>query len=173
MSRRRALVATALLFIAPMTARPDSHRPLVATFSIVAWDEETGDLGVAVESRFFAVGSVVPWAKAGVGAIATQSFANTTFGPAGLKLLEQGLSAQETLDRLVKDDPQADQRQVGIVDAEGQVRPGRGGSATPSPGDRRGKTTRPRGTSSPERKWCRRLHPRSRPRRGFPWQIAW
>ncbi|MCI0658312.1 MAG: DUF1028 domain-containing protein, partial [Acidobacteria bacterium] len=65
----------------------------VATFSIVGYDPATGDLGIAVESRFFAVGAVVPWASAGVGAIATQSFANTTFGPKGLELMAQGKSA--------------------------------------------------------------------------------
>jgi len=93
----------------------------VATFSIVGYDPVTGDLGVAVESRFFAVGSVVPWAKAGVGAVATQSFANTTFGPKGLQLLEKGLAPAEVLDQLVKSDAQAEQRQAGIVDAQGRT----------------------------------------------------
>ena len=111
------------LFLLPALAllsRPARAGHPVATFSIVGYDPSTGDLGIAVESRFFAVGSVVPWARAGVGAIATQSFANTTFGPKGLELLDQGKSAQETLDALVKDDPQADQRQAGIVDAQGR-----------------------------------------------------
>jgi uncharacterized Ntn-hydrolase superfamily protein len=111
----------------------------VATFSIVGYDPATGDLGIAVESRFFAVGSVVPWAKAGVGAIATQSFANTTFGPRGLELLGQGKSAQETLDLLVKDDPQADQRQAGIVDAQGRPATWTGGKCNPWAGGKSGK----------------------------------
>ena len=93
----------------------------VATFSIVGYDAETGDLGIAVQSKFFAVGSVVPWAEAGVGAIATQSWANTTYGPKGLKLLKSGLSAKQTLERLTADDPGRATRQVGIVDAKGNV----------------------------------------------------
>ncbi len=93
----------------------------VATFSIVGYDVETGALGVAVQSKFFAVGSVVPWAAAGVGAIATQSWANTTYGPNGLKLLKSGLSAKQTLERLVADDSGRATRQVGIVDAKGNV----------------------------------------------------
>ena len=95
--------------------------PPIATFSIVGYDAATGDLGIAVQSKFFAVGSVVPWAKAGVGAIATQSWANTTYGPNGLKLLKSGLSAEQTLERLIADDPGRTTRQVGIVDAKGQV----------------------------------------------------
>ncbi len=93
----------------------------VATFSIVGYDSETGALGIAVQSKFFAVGSVVPWAEAGVGAIATQSWANTTYGPKGLKLLKSGLSAEQTLQRLIADDPGRATRQVGIVDAKGNV----------------------------------------------------
>ena len=98
-----------------------TNSPPVATFSIVGYDPETGDLGVAVQSKFFAVGSVVPWAEAGVGAIATQSWANTTYGPKGLQLLRNGLTAQKTLDRLIADDNGSVQRQVGIVDAKGSV----------------------------------------------------
>ena len=93
----------------------------VATFSIVGYDPETRALGIAVQSKFFAVGSVVPWAEAGVGAIATQSWANTTYGPNGLKLLKSGLSAEQTLERLVAGDPGRATRQVGIVDAKGNV----------------------------------------------------
>ncbi len=89
------------------------------TFSIVACDLEEKSWGVAVASKFPAVGAVVPWAKAGVGAVATQSFANTSFGPRGLALMETGLSAQETLGRLLEDDPDKELRQVGLVDANG------------------------------------------------------
>jgi uncharacterized Ntn-hydrolase superfamily protein len=92
----------------------------IATFSVVGFDSETGDLGVAVQSKFFAVGSVVPWAKAGVGAVATQAFGNTTFGPRGLSLLEEGLPVEEVLRRLLEDDPDRERRQVGIVDAQGR-----------------------------------------------------
>ncbi len=95
--------------------------PPVATFSIVGYDPETGQLGIAVQSKFFAVGGVVPWAEAGVGAIATQSWANTTYGPNGLKLLKSGRSAEQTLERLIADDPGRATRQVGIVDAKGNV----------------------------------------------------
>lgn len=91
------------------------------TFSIVARDEATGDLGVAVQSKFLAVGAVVPWARAGVGAVATQSFANVTWGPDGLALLEEGASASEALDRLVMADDLREERQAGIVDARGGV----------------------------------------------------
>jgi len=89
------------------------------TYSIVALDPATGDLGVAVQSKFLAVGAVVPWAKAGVGAIATQSFANVRYGPDGLALLAGGANARDTLERLLSGDPLRSQRQVGIVDAAG------------------------------------------------------
>ena len=91
----------------------------VATFSIVGFDPLTGDLGVAVQSKFFAVGSVVPWAKAGVGAIATQSYANVTYGPEGLKRLAKGKSARETVEILTSADGNKRLRQLGIVDANG------------------------------------------------------
>jgi uncharacterized Ntn-hydrolase superfamily protein len=89
------------------------------TFSIVACDLEEQAWGVAVASKFPAVGAVVPWAQAGAGAVATQSFANTSFGPRGLALMATGLSAPETLDRLLEDDPDRELRQVGLVDATG------------------------------------------------------
>ena len=95
------------------------NRPIVATFSIVARDPQNGDLGIAVASKFLAVGSVVPWARAGAGVVATQAMANLSYGPDGLALLDQGLSAQEALDRLLATDDQHDHRQVGIVDARG------------------------------------------------------
>ncbi|HZO75474.1 MAG TPA: DUF1028 domain-containing protein [Ktedonobacteraceae bacterium] len=89
------------------------------TFSIIARDAAKGEWGIAVQSKFLAVGAVVPWARAGVGAIATQAWANTSYGPQGLDLLASGLSAQETLKRLLQaDDGRAD-RQLGIVGASG------------------------------------------------------
>jgi uncharacterized Ntn-hydrolase superfamily protein len=91
----------------------------IATFSIVARDPDKGELGIAVQSKFLAVGAFVPWAAADVGAIATQSWANLSYGPQGLELLKQGLSAQETLARLIADDEKREYRQVGIVDAKG------------------------------------------------------
>ena len=93
--------------------------PPVATFSVVGFDPETGDLGVAVQSKFFGVGSVVPWAKAKVGAIATQSYANAAYGPDGLALLASGRTAKETMKQLTDVDDRRDSRQAGIVDAKG------------------------------------------------------
>lgn len=93
--------------------------PAFATFSIVARDPETGELGVAVASRFFSVGSVVPYAKAGVGAVATQANANVTYGPRGLELLARGATAEETMKVLLRGDANASSRQFGIVGADG------------------------------------------------------
>ncbi len=93
----------------------------LSTFSIVAYDPEVREWGIAVQSKFLAVGAVVPWAQAGVGAVATQSYANTSFGPDGLALMAQGLSAQEALDRLVAADEGRARRQVGLVDVQGRA----------------------------------------------------
>ncbi|MFZ5816638.1 MAG: DUF1028 domain-containing protein [Bacillota bacterium] len=93
---------------------------LVATFSIVGRDPQTGELGVAVQSKFLSVGSVVPWAAAGAGAVATQSLANTQFGPRGLELLRRGLSAEEALTAVLEGDSGREYRQVGIVDGQGR-----------------------------------------------------
>ncbi|HET8796759.1 MAG TPA: DUF1028 domain-containing protein [Thermoanaerobaculia bacterium] len=90
-----------------------------ATFSIVARDPETGELGIAVASRFFSVGSVVPWASASAGAVATQANANVTYGPRGLELLARGASAEETLKILLRGDANAASRQTGIVARDG------------------------------------------------------
>ena len=94
---------------------------LVATFSIVGADPKTGEIGVAVQSKFLAVGAVVPWAKANVGAVATQSWANTKYGPEGLELLEQGLSPEEVIAKLVTDDPGRNLRQVAVINAQGEA----------------------------------------------------
>jgi uncharacterized Ntn-hydrolase superfamily protein len=100
-----------------MASRPGA--PLVATYSIVACDLEARQWGVAVQSKFLAVGSVVPWAEPEVGAIATQAYANPGYGPNGLTLLRDGLAASEAVERLVAEDEGRDQRQLGIVDANG------------------------------------------------------
>jgi uncharacterized Ntn-hydrolase superfamily protein len=89
------------------------------TFSIVARDPQAGELGIAVQSKFLAVGAVVPWARAGVGAIATQSWANTTYGSGGLELLASGLPASEVLAQLTREDDRQTLRQVGIVGVTG------------------------------------------------------
>jgi len=93
---------------------------LVSTYSIAACDLEAGQWGVATQSKFLAVGSVVPWAEPQVGAIATQAYANPRYGPDGLALLREGLSAEEVVERLTSADDGRDQRQLGIVDGEGR-----------------------------------------------------
>ena len=93
----------------------------VATFSIVAFDSETGSLGVAVQSKFLAVGAVVPWARAGVGAVATQALANYNYGSRGLELLREGKTAAETVEALVSADDEREHRQLGVVDAAGRA----------------------------------------------------
>ena len=91
------------------------------TYSIVARDKETGFLGVAVQSHYFSVGPVVPWARSGIGAVATQSMVEMKYGPLGLDLMSGGKSASEALESLLKTDSKADTRQVGMVDANGVV----------------------------------------------------
>ncbi len=127
-------------------ASTESHQPSskihdrpVTTFSIVGRDPENGDLGVAVQSKFFAVGAVVPWAKAGVGAVATQAWTNTTYGPKGLELLENGLTAQQALDQLIANDDGRSERQVGIIDASGNIANYTGDECLEWAGARRGK----------------------------------
>jgi uncharacterized Ntn-hydrolase superfamily protein len=108
------------------------------TYSIVALDRSTGDLGVAVQSRFLAVGSVVPWARAGVGAIATQASANVADGPAGLRRLADGSPADEVLAQLATADAHRDERQIGIVDVHGGSATHTGGRCLAWAGGRRG-----------------------------------
>src|SRR4029453_18186208 len=94
--------------------------PVVATYSIVACDLEEKQWGVAVQSKFLAAGSLVPWAEPGVGAIATQAYANPRYGPDGLQLLRGGLSSEAVVERLTAADDGRDQRQLGVVDGEGR-----------------------------------------------------
>ncbi len=94
---------------------------VVATFSIAAFDPETDSLGVAVQSKFLAVGSVVPWARAGVGAVATQAMANFNYGPRGLDHMAEGRSAEETVEATTSADEGRDHRQLGVVDARGRA----------------------------------------------------
>jgi uncharacterized Ntn-hydrolase superfamily protein len=100
----------------------------VATYSIAACDLDAGQWGVATQSKFLAVGSVVPWAEPGVGAVATQAYANPRYGPEGLRLLREGLSAEEVVARLTADDPDRDHRQLGVVDGGGHAATFTGGS---------------------------------------------
>lgn len=105
--------------ILPLSAQVFGNEPLAHTYSIVAYDEATGEMGVAVQSHWFAVGSIVSWGEAGVGVVATQSFVNPTFGPDGLALLRTGLSPQEALDSLISLDAGEAVRQVAILSPAG------------------------------------------------------
>ena len=127
---RSALVPGALLLIATQatplqaqvpTAAPSHLEKIAHTYSIVAWDSATGDLGVVVQSKFPNVGAIVPWARAGAGAVATQSLSNTAYGERGLELLASGATAEEALRAVMKTDTMLQDRQVGIVDARGNA----------------------------------------------------
>src|SRR5215469_16206192 len=113
----------------------------VSTFSIVAYDAAAGEWGVAVASRYFSVGSVVPWAEAEVGAIATQANVNVGYGPKGIELLKQGLTAKQVLDRLLAEDTfeGKDGRQVAIIDSKGNIAAFTGPNAPHWAGDRQGR----------------------------------
>jgi len=128
----------ALLFLAALPGGSDHDVP-VSTFSIVARDSVTGELGVAVASRFFAVGTVVPWARADVGAVATQSFANTSFGWLGLDLLAKGMAPRDAIKTLLKDDADPLRRQLGLVAADGRSATYTGSGCVPWAGGRNGR----------------------------------
>jgi hypothetical protein len=122
----RHLWLSALLLPAALAAQqpmaPPAHfRKLAHTYSIVAFDSVTGDLGVAVQSKFPNVGGIVPWGRAGVGAVATQSLGNTAYGERGLDLVAQGATAEQALREVMKSDTMLQDRQVGIVDAKGNA----------------------------------------------------
>ena len=114
------LHASRLLAQSPTVAPPHFHK-LAHTYSIVAWDSATGDLGVVVQSKFPNVGGIVPWARAGVGAVATQSLSNTAYGEGGLDLLAKGATAEQALRAVMRSDTMLQDRQVGIVDARGNA----------------------------------------------------
>lgn len=134
MRRAPAALLTATLVI---TASVHADRP-VHTFSIVARDPATGELGVAVQSHWFSVGSVVTWAEAGVGAVATQSFIDPGYGPRALELLRAGQSATSALGSLLQRDQQRDVRQVAVVDSTGHVAAHTGSLAIAAAGHRLG-----------------------------------
>ena len=131
------------LVLAPVIAisaqNDRSPTPLVNTFSIVAFNPSTGELGVAVQSKYLGVGSVVPWAQAGVGAVATQSHAKISYGPDGLKLMASGKSAREALETLTSADPMRAKRQVAMIDAKGGSGAFTGLECNPWAGHREGK----------------------------------
>ena len=127
-----------LLFSSQVQAQLINQEPLTHTFSIVARDEVTGDLGVAVQSHWFSVGSVVSWAEAGVGAVATQSLVNVSLGRKGLDLMKQGKTAQEAMDILLAEDDGRDFRQVAMVDVNGNVAVHTGGKCIADAGHVKG-----------------------------------
>ncbi len=118
---RLTLVSFVLLSCCSVAVRAAEPRRPVNTYSIVARDPATGDLGVAVQSHWFSVGTVVTWARAGVGAVATQSFVEPAYGPRGLDLMESGLNAEQALAALLEVDGGRDVRQVAFVDFDGRV----------------------------------------------------
>ncbi len=131
--RRACLLLGGVLFLAALTLYPEANKaapspPRVAepeavanTFSICAYDPDTKEWGVAVASKYLAVGSAVPWAKAGVGAVATQAAVNVALGPKGLELLAKGKSAEEVVKQLMDEDKGKDSRQLGVIDAKGEA----------------------------------------------------
>ena len=122
---------------APGSPRPGARR---GTYSIVARDEETGELGVAVQSHWFSVGSVVSWARPGLGAVATQSVAEVAHGPHALDRLAEGMDAQAALEAVLAPDELAPYRQVAVVDASGRVAVHTGSGCIPEAGDQRGES---------------------------------
>jgi uncharacterized Ntn-hydrolase superfamily protein len=112
--------------------------PVAHTYSIVARDASTGELGVAVQSHYFSVGPIVPWAAPGVGAVATQSLVLVDYGPHGLELMRGGMTAQQALDSLLEADPQREVRQVAMVDARGGVAVHTGKNCIPDAGHQAG-----------------------------------
>jgi uncharacterized Ntn-hydrolase superfamily protein len=129
-----ALVATLAVFALSAEIPIQSQGRPVHTYSIVARDPATGQLGVAVQSHWFSVGSVVPWAEAGVGAVATQSFVDPSYGKNGLDLLRAGASAPDALKTLLARDSARDVRQVAMIDARGRVAAHTGAKDIPSAG---------------------------------------
>ena len=113
----KRFLALLVLAAAPCAAQGD---PWFSTFSIIAFDPATNELGVAVQSRAFAAGAAVPYAKPGVGAVATQAAANRSYGPKAIALLEQGLTPEEVVRRITDEDPGRDTRQVGVIDTKGR-----------------------------------------------------
>ncbi len=141
----RAAVLASLLTAASLLSAPafavvphGVPSPLAHTYSIVARDPKTGDMGVAVQSHYFSVGPVVPWAEAGVGAVATQSLVLVDYGPYGLNLMRQGFTARQALDSLLKADEHHEGRQVAMVDAKGNVATWTGPACIPDAGDVQG-----------------------------------
>ena len=133
-----SLGSTLVLPLLAVTLSGAPPAPLAHTYSIVARDPKTGELGAAVQSHYFSVGPIVPWVEAGVGAIATQSLVLVDYGPQGLELMRKGLTAKQALDSLVAADAHNEGRQVAMVDAKGNVAAYTGRSCIPDAGDVQG-----------------------------------
>src|SRR3990172_3841206 len=133
------LSVLALAAAAPEAAAQHASRRPVNTYSIVAVDSATGQIGAAVQSHWFSVGSVVTWAEPGVGAVATQSFADPSYGPRGLYLMRTGTPAPVALTALLRADPDSQVRQVGMIDAAGRVAAHTGSRNIPAAGQRIGR----------------------------------
>ena len=127
------LCAFLIFLVGLSTSLLAQERP-VHTYSIVARDPDTGEIGVAVQSHWFSVGSLVPWAEAGVGAVATQSFVDPAYGPLGLELMRAGKTARQALDGLLASDPGREVRQVAMVDAKGTIAAFTGSNCIPAAG---------------------------------------
>ena len=136
MKSRFSLVLAAFL---PLSLYCQQLNDLVSTFSVVAFDPVTGEFGVGVQSHWFSVGQLVPWAEAGVGAVATQSFVEVGYGPRGLELMKQGKTAGQALEELLAKDAQASVRQVAMIDAKGNVAAHTGSSCISYAGHKLGK----------------------------------
>jgi len=132
--RRFTFIIAAIGLLHIVSAQTFYNAPFVHTYSIVAVDSATGEIGAAVQSHWFSVGSIVIWAEAGVGAVATQSFVNTSFGPRGLVLMKEGKSPREALDILISGDDGRDFRQVALIDARGNTAAHTGATCIPEAG---------------------------------------
>ena len=139
---QKILLASALfLAIAPglWAQRPYGKNPLAHTYSIVAIDPQTGDMGVAVQSHWFATGTIVIWGEAGIGVVATQSFVNPAFGPEGLSLMKQGIGARKALKQLIEGDEGRDFRLLALLDATGEAAAYTGAKCIEAAGHKEGK----------------------------------
>ncbi len=137
---KRVSIGITIVFIATSVCTGQQVIRPMHTYSIVAYDTETGQLGVAVQSHWFSVGPIVPWVEAEVGAIATQSFVEVSYGPLGLELMRSGKSAEEALAALIRADKNEDVRQVAMVDAKGRVAAHTGINCIPEAGHYLGDT---------------------------------
>lgn len=131
--KRTFVLFLAILTLSPLFSAEETRRP-VSTYSIIAYDKDTGQLGVAVQSHWFSVGPIVPWIEAGIGAVATQSFVEVSYGPLGLELLRAGKSPGEALTALIQADKNNSVRQVAMVDTKGRVAVHTGENCIPEAG---------------------------------------